>query len=248
MSLSVVSAAKETTRLGLSKTALIVALALLAAVVAVIAWSLPSRGEIAAREQAVKAELAELGALVTMDAQKTYVNSVNFSTLRSPDSLDRAIALLPSLLRLQSLNCSGTALRDEHAQTIGKLGSLQDLVLSHTAITDRALEQLTGLSQLKTFHLADTKVTSAAMPYLGKLRSLNIIDLSGTQVTGNFEPLAKLPRLKWLVAQRLSLDAAAIAALAESPNLGRLSLTGTTCPSEAIDELARQKPNLTIDR
>jgi len=220
----------------------------IAALTAFISWSFSFKGKASEQELAAKAELTKLGALVTMDAERAYVNSVNFSTLRSPDLLDRAMAHLPYLSRLQSLNCSGTEFRDEHAQIVSKLTSLQDLVVSHTAITDRALEQLTGLSQLRTIHLADTHVTSAAMPYLGKLRSLNIIDLSGTQVRGNFEPLARLPALKWLVAQRLSLDGAAITALAESSSLGRLSLTGTSCPPEALDALARQKPNLTIDR
>jgi hypothetical protein len=221
-----------------------------AAVVILVAAALWSRPDAAAlqRELAAKNELASLGALVVMDAARTHVNSVNLSTLKSPDSIHRAIELLPALGSLRSLNVDGTAFRDEHASVVGQLGGLQDLVLSHTAITDKGLEKLTDLSRLKTIHLADTTVTNAAIPSLAQLRSLNIIDLSGTQVTGNLEPLCELPELTWLVAKRLTLDAEAIAALGQCQSLGRLSLNDTNCPKDAVEKLEQQKPNLTIDR
>jgi Leucine-rich repeat (LRR) protein len=86
------------------------------------------------------------------------------------------------------------------------------------------------------------------LPALGRLRALTILDLSGTKVTGSFEPLQNLTNLNWLVLGRLSLDAAAIAAIGDCPNLSRLTLKGTTCPSDALQKLTEKKPNLTIDR
>lgn len=206
------------------------------------------RGRATERELAAKVELDRLGALVVMDAQRKHVSSVNLSTLKSPESLDHAIVLLPALTHLSSLHADNTALRDEHAIVVGQLVSLQNLVLSRTAITDLALESLPRLSRLKSIHLADTAVTNACLPMLGRLRALTIIDLSGTKVTGNFAPLGNLANLNWLVARRLSLDAAAIAAVGECPSLSRLTLSETTCPPEALNELEKKKPNLTIDR
>jgi Leucine-rich repeat (LRR) protein len=199
-------------------------------------------------ELAAKAELTSLGALVAMDAQRKHVASVNLSTLKSPDTLDRAIELMTALPRLASLNVDGTKFRDEHAVTVGRLSGLQDLVLNNTAITDLALERLEGLPQLKTIHLAETAVTNAGMPSLGRLQALNIIVLAGTKVTSGFEPLVKLPALTWLDVRRLSLDAAAIAALGDCQNLSRLTLSGTSYPPEALKLLTQKRPNLSIDR
>jgi hypothetical protein len=221
------------------------------AAVAVIAagiafWHRPDRAAIQ-RELDAKNELAGLGALVVMDAGRTHVNSVNLATLKSPDSLDRAVELLPALQHLHSLNVDGTAFGDEHAIVVGQLDRLQDLVLNNTPISDAALKELEGLSRLKTIHLADTSATNAGMQSLGQLHALNIVDISGTKVS-NLELLAELPELTWLVAKRLRLDATGIAALGKCRSLGRLSLNDSTTPPEAVEELAREKPNLTIDR
>jgi internalin A len=186
--------------------------------------------------------------LVVMDSERKHVASVNLSTLKSPETLDRAVALLPALPYINSLNVDGTMFRDEHAAVVGQLGSLQDLVLSHTSITDRTLEKLEALSRLKTMHLVDTAVTNAGMRSVGQLRSLNIIDVSGTKVTSNLEPLSELPALTWLVAGRLTLDAAAIDSIGNCPNLSRVSLRETTYPPEALNELKKHRPHLTIDR
>jgi hypothetical protein len=221
---------------------------ILAAIVGGVGWWFLNDGQANAKELAAKAELTRLGALVVMDANRKHVGSVNLSTLRSPETLDQAVELLRPLASISSLNADGTAFRDEHARVVGQLASLQDLVLSHTGITDSGLESLQRLSRLKTIHVADTGVTNAGLPALGRLRALTIIDLSGTKVTGNFEPLRDLANLNWLVVRKLSLDAAAISAIGECPNLSRVTLNGTTCPPEALRRLSEEKPNLTIDQ
>ena len=214
----------------------------------ILAWWLRDSGEANGLERNAKAVLTSLGALVVMDTDRKHVGSVNLSTLKSPEALDQAIELLPPLACLSSLNAAGTMFRDADARVVGQLANLQDLVLSHTAITDSDVEDFQDLSRLKSIHLSDTAVTNACLPVLGRLRALTIIDLSGTKVTGNFEPLRNLANLNWLVAGRLSLDAAAIAAIGECPNLSRLTLKGTTCPPEALQKLAEKRPNLTIDQ
>jgi hypothetical protein len=213
-----------------------------------LAWWLRPDAGAAQRELAAKNELAGLGALVVMDAGRTHVSSVNLSTLKSPDTIDRAIELLAPLRRLNSLNVEGTAFRDEHAATVGQIRRLQDLTLNRTAVTDDGLKKLASLYRLKTLHAADTAITNGGMQSVAQLRSLNILDISGTKVTGNFEPLAELPDLTWLVAKRLALDAPAVAALGRCASLKRLSLNDTTCPQDAVAELAESKPGLMIDR
>jgi Leucine-rich repeat (LRR) protein len=226
---------------------IIIAFVLLASVGA-LAWWLRVDSQADVKELSAKAQLTRLGALVVMDSARKHVASVNLSTLKSPETLDQAISLLPALTRLTSLNGDGAMFRDEHASIVGQRASLEDLVLSHTRVTDSAVERLQQLSKLKTIHLADTGVTNASLPALGRLRALTILDLSGTKVTGSFEPLQNLTNLNWLVLGRLSLDAAAIAAIGDCPNLSRLTLKGTTCPSDALQKLTEKKPNLTIDR
>jgi hypothetical protein len=227
---------------------LIVAAILLAIIAAALAWWLRPGGPASEQELAAKAELTTLGALLVPDSERIHVNSVNLATLKSPESFDRAIELLPALGHIHSLNVDGTPFGDKHAATVGRLETLQDLVLSNTAITDAALDKLSGLSQLKTIYLANTGVTNAGLPLIGRLGSLKIVDISGTKVTGGLEPLCQLSELNWLVAQRLALDAAAIGAIGECERLSRLSLRETTCPDEAVSELMQKKPALAIDR
>jgi hypothetical protein len=220
----------------------------LAGLVAVFAWWRHASRQAAERELAAKTELAELGALVVMDVERKHVSSVNLSTLKSPDTLDRAVALLPELTRLQSLHVEGTGFRDEHISVVGRLARLQDLALSNTQITDAALDKLQGLSRLNTIYLVDTALTNAGMPALARIRSLKIIDISATKVTGNFAPLCELPDLGHLLARELALDATALAALAECPALTRLSLQDSTYPQASLDELMQKRPELAIDR
>jgi hypothetical protein len=226
--------------------AIVVAL-LLAVAAAAAAWFF-LRSQAIAQELLARSELTELGALVAMDAQRKHVNSVNLSTLKSPDSLDDAVRLLPALGAIKSLNVEGTAFGDAHAPAIAQLASLEDLVISRTAITDAGLAQLERLSRLKSLHLADTAITDAGMPSLGRLSNLAVLDISGTKVQHNLEPLAALADLNWLVARRLTLDGEAIAPLGNCRSLRRLSLNETTVPESRVDELSRRKPELSIDR
>jgi hypothetical protein len=199
-------------------------------------------------ELAAKTELTNLGALPAMDAQRVHVSSINLMTLKSPDTLDRAVELLAALPYLQSLNVDGTKFQDRHAETVGQLDSLENLVLSNTQITDAGLAKLDGLSNLKTLYLIGTGVTDAGMAALAQIQSLGILDLSGTKVTKDIAPLRELPKLEHLLLQSLALDAAALAAVAEFPAITHLTLTGATYPEEALAQLQERKSGLSIDR
>lgn len=211
-------------------------------------WWYAADGVTLEQEQSAKAELDALGALVVMDPQRRHVHSVNLSTLKSPESLDKAIELLAALPRLQALSLQSTTFQDQQAEAVGKLGNLQNLVLSNTAITDAGLASLRGLSRLNTIYLVETAVTNAGLPALAQISSLQIIDLSGTKVTGNLEPLQGLGDLNWLVLRNLTLDAAAFDAIAPFPALTRLTLQESTYPQDAVDKLLQQKSGLSVDR
>jgi hypothetical protein len=219
----------------------------LALIVAAVAWWLWSSRQAAARELAASDELKQLGALVVMDAGRKHVNSVNLSTLQSPDSLDRAVALLSDLPQVQSLHVEGTAFGDQHAAVLGRLDQLRDLALSSTKITDAALDELQGLSHLDALYLVDTAVTNAGMPAIARVDSLKILSISQTKVTGNFESLRELASLQHLLVQDLTLDAAAMNVFGELPSLSRLSLTNATYPQEALDQLRQKRPELVVD-
>lgn len=200
------------------------------------------------QELATKASLAKLGALVVMDSDRKHVVGVNLSTLHATEMLGQAIEVLPALGHLKSINADHTDLNDEHLEVIGQLTSLEDLVLSHTAITDAGLARLVDLRNVKSLHLTETALTNASVANLAKFRALSILDISGTKITGDLGPICGLNKLNWLVARRLTLDAAAVAAIANCSGLHRLSLNDTNCPRDAVVKLAQKRPDLTIDR
>jgi hypothetical protein len=213
-----------------------------------LSWPFLGSRKASPEELAAKAELTKLGALLVMDADRAHVNSVNLSTLKSPDSIDRALALLPALVRIKSLNADGTQFRDEHADIVAKLDSLQDLVLSNTAVTDAAVEKLATLPALVTLYVVNTGVTSASMPAIARLQSLKILDISGTKITGDLAPLADLAELNWLLVRGLKLEPAALVAMADWPALSRLTLGDAQVPEDAVAELQRERPKIKIDR
>ena len=231
-----------------SRAGLWIAAALVLAVVAGgLGWWFLGDSQASEEELAAKAELTTLGALPAMDAERIHVNSINLSTLRSPESLGRAIELLADLPNLRSLNVDGTQFSDEHAAAVGQLDSLESLVLSNTPISDTALEKLAGLSELSTLHLVGTGVTDAGMPALARVRSVEILDLSRTKVTKNLAPLREMPDLKHLLLENLTLDAAALNAIANFPAITRVTLREATYPAEALAQLKQKKSGLAID-
>lgn len=226
--------------------------ALLAFLIVVVAglgwWWYAAGGATSEQELAAKAELIQLGALVVMDPERRHVHSVNLSTLKSPETLGRAIELLAALPQLQALSLQGSSFQDQQAAALGKLSRLQNLVLSNTAVTDTGLTSLRGLSRLNTIYLVETAVTNAGLPALAQISSLQIVDLSATKVTGSLEPFRELSDLNWLVLRNLTLDAAAFDAIAQFPALTRLTLQESTYPQDAVDKLLQQKSGLSIDR
>jgi Leucine-rich repeat (LRR) protein len=223
--------------------------AVLVAVVAVglIVWALTVQQNRIAEERAAKA-LAELGAIVVMDGSRTHVASVNLSTVVSPESLAKAIELLPAMTELGALDVSRTAITDRELATVGQLTSLESLALGQTAISDGGLKQLAGLTQLRSLNLTRTPISGAGLSALSDFSRLKILDLSATKTADNLGPLARLPQLDWLVLRDVTLTEDALSDLSASESLTRLTLEGSKYPAESLRQLQQALPELSVDK
>ena len=173
-----------------------------------------------AREKAAVDQLRQLGALVVLDINK------HASSLVLPndgEKIQQAMPLLPRLRYLTSFSGINTPITDEALVTVGQLKSLTNVDLSGTGITNVGVSHLVGLSKLSSLNLASTKVTSNCLADVGKLKSIDILNLANTSLSGGFEHLAGCQDLSWLVLSELKLSDADAAAIAEHPNLKRLS-------------------------
>jgi Leucine-rich repeat (LRR) protein len=215
--------------------------------VAIAYWFLANAKRAAAEAEAAKS-LESLGVIVVMDGSRTHVASVNLSTVTSPESLAKAIELLPALTNLGSLDASRTAITDGQLATVGRLRSLESLALGQTSITDRGLKQLAGLTQLRSLNLTTTPISGAGLASLSNFRRLKILDLSATKTADNLAPLARLPQLDWLVLRNLTLADGALSDLSASESLSRLTLEGSTYPAESLTQLQQALPELSVDK
>ncbi|MCC6491782.1 MAG: hypothetical protein IT424_02040 [Pirellulales bacterium] len=230
------------------RRALAPALAIVLLLAAGLGYWLLNSGQRTAAEADAARSLEALGAIVVMDGSRSYVASVNLSTVESADSLHKAIELLPALGRLGSLDASRTPLKDQQLAAIGRLSTLASLALGQTAITDDGLQQLRPLEGLHSLNLAGTNVASGGLAALAGMRQLKILDLTGTHVASGLEPLAGLPQLEWLVLRGVKLADEALPQLSRSTSLTRLSLEGSEYPAASLARLRAARPQLTIDK
>ena len=221
-------------------------LGVLAAVILAAAWGWTANRRLAAENKAAQA-LEKLGALVVRDGSG-HVASVNLSTVPTPEALAEAVALLPALSEITSLDASRSAIKDEQMAAVAQLGSLTTLTLNETAIGDAGVAQLRPLANLQSLFLSATPVTDAGTPALASMKSLRVIDLSSTKLTGNFEPILALPQLEWLVLRDVKLADDALPRLEGSASLNRLSLEGSEYSADALAKLQQAQPSLGVDR
>jgi hypothetical protein len=208
-------------------------------------WNLQRRGQ---AERAAAESLEELGAIVVVDGGSGRAASVNLSTISDEAKLAAAVELLPKLHWLTSLDASRTAIEDEHLETIGRLRGLTTLSLNETAIGDEGAARLRRLGDLQALYLASTEVTGAAFDDLAGMQELKILDASASRVRGNLAPLAKLPKLDWLILRNLPLGDEDLSELGGSASLTRLSLEGTTFSDAGLQELKEAAPGLSVSR
>ena len=230
-----------------SSKGLSVTVCLLLATFAVAFWY-KQQQRLEDQEHAAKKVLDELGAITVLDGAQRHVASLNLSTIKSRADLEKALAVVANLAWLESLDASRTAIANDDLIIVGELSRLNSLALGTTAIDDAGVSHLSNLSHLKSLNLAETGVTSTALVSIARLKSLMILDLSGTQVKAEFQPLAQLPRLEWLVLRNLDLNENALSALSSCPALHRLSLEESSYGETSLSDLLSSVDSLVVDK
>jgi hypothetical protein len=238
--------ATPTAREASSKALFGVLLVLLVLVVCGAVWWYVGSAS-AANEAAAAAKLTELGAFV-QKGQAQQVATINLSPPEAKENLDAIVAELPALTRLTNLNALGAPLTDEHLRTVGQLDSLEALLLQETNVTDAGMPHLVGLDNLINLDLYGTGVSDKGLESVGQLHSLKNLNIGNTPVTGDLSELARLQSLEWLLIPDMKLSDDVVKTLANLGRLSHLSINGSTISEQALDELRKKKPNLTIDR
>jgi hypothetical protein len=203
------------------------------------------RGNSAAEAAAAEA-LKKTNALVVPDSSGN-IASVNLSTVDTPDALADAIAQLPALSHVTSVDATGKPIKDEHLEAIGQMASLETLNLTDTEVTDEGVAHLKSLDGITTLFLNGTAITDASMDVIGGLKSLRSVDVSATKVANNLAPMAELPELAWLLIRDLTLSDGALAQLKGCPKLTHLTIAGSKYSTAELDELKKALPNVAVD-
>jgi hypothetical protein len=132
------------------------------------------------------------------------VSIVNFKRLWSVASFSgqteptqahhEEVALLTSLLHVESLSLAEWDVMDESLAPLQTLGELRELNLSRLnqfrthqtgppGLDDRCVEPIRGLTRLKMLSLSGNRITDAGLARLTQLTALEYLDLDATDIT-----------------------------------------------------------------
>lgn len=142
---------------------------------------------------------------------------------------DAGLAELTKLKRLEMLNLSGNAMRDDGLKHLQSLPHLTDLNLSRVWITDAGLSHLAGVRSLRRLVLlfsegfAGPIVTNSGVKTLTSLEHLTELNLVDARVTD-----------------------AAVDDLVALPNLTQLTITGSRISADGIARLRKAKPDCSV--
>jgi len=174
-----------------------------------------------------------------------------------------ALAAIPELKSVTTLEISRCPLGDEALEHLAKLPNLQSLILRNTKVTGSGLSSLKAckkldklllggesfqhdsmgtlaeLSQIRTLEL-DVAVPLRKLTGLKGLSNLELLDVSDSKISDN--DLAKLPVLPHLLEIRFraySISDNGITHLVRFPTLQRLDLTEAPITNAALSDIAR---------
>jgi hypothetical protein len=154
------------------------------------------------------------------------------------------VALLTSLLHVESLVLAEWDITEEGLAPLQRLGELRELYLSRLnqfrpygvgppGLDDRCLEPIRGLTRLKTLSLSGNRITDAGLARLAQLTSLESLDLDATDITDaglvHLEPLRSLK----------SVNLAATKVTAEGIRKLQTAIPGLEISTEIDAELGR---------
>lgn len=191
-------------------------------------------------------QLKGLQVLVVKDPTSGKVSSVN-NLPSDPALLDEAMQLLPQLNSLNSLTVMDwVPFTDAHMAIVGQLSKVSNLDIAGSKVTDTGIAELGGLSKLGTLNVAGTQLTTESMKLIGAMSNLDTLNIAETQIDGGYEHLKGSEKLKWLVISDLRISDEGAQAIAEIPNLTRVSLQRAEISPAGIASI-RAKGNVTID-
>jgi hypothetical protein len=214
----------------------------------------PSGDAVAEREAAAKLEAMKfdgksylvVSERVSYDSPEKHVTSINLNEL--PIS-DEAIALVPKLYRVITVNASRCKIANDQLKCFKGLSILNNLILDNTPITDEGLVYLRPLSNLGALYLNNTNVSDRGLDDVASLRRLKILNLSGTKVTdAGMKKLLPLEDVEWLLLSDSEITDAGLDQLAGMKRLSRLSINGAKVTAEGIDRLKKAIPRLSVDK
>jgi Leucine-rich repeat (LRR) protein len=194
------------------------------------------------------AKLKALGGIAVFDSGRKYITSVNLQIVKDPAKFAQAVAVLPGLPRLTSLNISNTPVSEEQMATIGTLTQLSALTAKDCRIGDSHVVSLGGLKNLEVLYLVGTDITSESIKSMSNFPKMKILDLSyNEKLTRGFGDLQGMPKLDWLLLNGLKLEDESLGELSQLSSLNRLSLNETVVRPDIKEGLLNAVPGLTID-
>ncbi|KAK2966513.1 hypothetical protein RJ640_019042 [Escallonia rubra] len=146
-----------------------------------------------------KGHLAELiltgATFLDVDEAFLHVDTSLLSFLDLSNSSVQSFWFLPSMCVLEHLDLSGSAMADESAEIIARIGAnLRFLNLSNTRVSSAGVGILAGhVSNLETISLSCTPIDDLAVSYLSMMPSLRVINLSNTNVRGLIQQIGAEP-------------------------------------------------------
>jgi hypothetical protein len=201
-----------------------------------------------------------------------YVQLTNSWTTNETER-QRALARLPDLERLGTLNLAGESVTDSDLAALEGLNHLEHLMLQNTGVSDAGLAHLRALTSLQEIYirnapigdqglahlqalpnlrhltLSHTRVTDAGMERLKDVGGLLTLDLGSTKISdAGLRHLAELSDLRRLRLSWTNVTDVGLAHLKGLRNLSRLDLQRTAVTADGVKELQRALPGLLIER
>ena len=147
--------------------------------------SINSRLKLPPVDSLVLAELRVSGLMIREVVGGTNLLDVTIRSSKiEPVHLDELLKRLEKIgTNIVWLNLSGTGLRDEHLQTVGKFMNLEKLRIDKNPITDNGIGALRNLHELTSINLYSTQITDKALDALKDLKKLRHVYTFNTKVS-----------------------------------------------------------------
>ena len=198
-------------------------------------------------EAAAGAQIKALGGLAVMDANRTYVASLNTMTVKEATKFNAIMAQVENLRRLQILDLSKSAVTSQQLAALANLREITTLQLNDTKTVDEDILYFTGMRKLESLYVARTEITDRGLVNVAKLSSLTILDISNNTLQ-DFTPLARLPKLTWLLVRHDEpFTKAQVDAISQLRSLRRLSANPNQLTEEQKQMLQQANSQLAID-